>query len=158
MAKIDETLQGKKKAFLAAYAEVGTITRAAELAGISRQTHYDWLESDPNYPEMFKEADKQACDRLEQEARRRAVQGVSKPVFYKGEECGVVQEYSDTLLIFLLKGALPDKYKDRVQQEVTNIDVPGGKDAVNSLRELKKKQNGQNDNSTDEPTGPESID
>jgi hypothetical protein len=32
---------------------------------------------------------------------------------------GVVQEYSDTLLIFLLKGARPQKYRDNVRQEVT---------------------------------------
>ena len=44
------------------------------------------------------------CDALEAEARRRAVEGVRKPVFYQGVICGWVGEYSDTLLIFLLKG------------------------------------------------------
>jgi len=118
----DKTLQHKKKAFLAAFAEVGNITRAAELAGISRQAHYEWMKEDPDYPDLFKQADQQACDRLEQEARRRAVHGVGKPVFYRGEECGVVQEYSDTLLIFLLKGALPEKYKERGVTELTGKD------------------------------------
>lgn len=129
-----KTLQQKKKAFLAAFAEVGNITRAAEVAGISRAMHYDWLKDDPDYPDLFQAADQQACDRLEQEARRRAVEGTLKPVFHKGEECGVVREYSDTLLIFLMKGAMPDKYKDRVTNEVTGKDggplevvfMPGG--------------------------------
>jgi hypothetical protein len=31
----------------------------------------------------------------------------------------VVREYSDTLLIFLLKGARPQKYRDNVRQEVS---------------------------------------
>ena len=30
---------------------------------------------------------------------------------------GTVREYSDTLLIFLLKGIMPNKYRDRVQTE-----------------------------------------
>lgn len=120
--KDNKTLQQKKKSFLAAFAEVGNITRAAELAGISRQAHYEWMRDDPDYPALFKEADQQACDRLEQEARRRAVQGVDEPVFYRGDECGTVRKYSDTLLIFLLKGAMPDKYKERGVTELTGKD------------------------------------
>lgn len=122
MAKY-KSRQQKKKAFLAAFAEVGNITRAAELAGVSRAMHYDWLRDDPDYPALFQAADQQACDRLEQEARRRAVEGTLKPVFQGGKKVGVVQEYSDTLLIFLMKGAMPERYKDRVHSEVS---APGG--------------------------------
>jgi hypothetical protein len=130
----NKNLQHKKRAFLAAYAEIGNITRAAELANISRQSHYEWLRDDPNYPALFRSADEQASERLEQEARRRAVEGVEKPVFHKGEVCGTIREYSDTLLIFLLKGAKPEKYHDRVRQEMsgpnggpieTKIDMSG---------------------------------
>jgi hypothetical protein len=110
-----KTLQHKKRTFLAAFAETGNISAASRLTGISRQAHYEWMESDPDYPAMFKSADQQAAEALETEARRRAVQGTLKPVFYKGEECGTVQEYSDTLLIFLLKGAMPEKYSERFQ-------------------------------------------
>ena len=44
-------------------------------------------------------------------------------MFYKGAETGTVRKYSDALLTLLLKGAKPDKYKDRVQSEVSG---PGG--------------------------------
>lgn len=108
----------KQKAFLAAFRESGNITLAAEIVGIDRRYHYNWLK-DAEYAEAFEEAVEHAADRLEQEARRRAVEGVAKPVWYKGEQCGVVQEYSDLLLIFLLKGVRPEKYKDRVNQEIT---------------------------------------
>jgi hypothetical protein len=119
-----KTLQHKKHAFLTAFAECGNISTASRLSGIARSNHYDWMQNDPDYPALFIEADKEAAEKLEQEARRRAVNGVSKPVFYKGEECGVVQEYSDTLLIFLLKGALPEKYKERYEGTLNgNIDV-----------------------------------
>ena len=118
-----KTMQQKKRAFLAAFAEVGTITHAAELAGIHRNAHYDWLKNDPSYPDLFREADQKACEKLEQEARRRAVHGVGEPVFYQGQPVGTVQKYSDTLLIFLLKGALPDKYRERYAAEISG---PGG--------------------------------
>lgn len=115
---MDEFGQPKKRAFLAAYAQVGNVTQAAELADVARSSHYEWMK-DPAYAEAFKAAEEQAGDRLEQEARRRAVQGVEKPVYQGGKQVGVVREYSDTLLIFLLKGARPEKYKDRVHQEHT---------------------------------------
>ena len=65
------------------------------------------------------EAREEACDALEAEARRRAVEGVRKPVYYRGEIVGTVKEYSDTLLIFLMKGAMPEKYRENVKIEHT---------------------------------------
>ncbi len=57
-----------------------------------------------------------AIDVLEDEAHRRAVEGWDEPAgWYKGEAGGVVRRYSDTLLIFKLKGELPQKYAERVQ-------------------------------------------
>lgn len=50
---------------------------------------------------------------LEDEAHRRAFDGVDEPVFYKGEDCGAVKKYSDTLAIFLLKAHAPEKYRER---------------------------------------------
>ncbi len=35
--------------------------------------------------------------------------------WYKGKPGGVVRRYSDTLLIFRLKGELPQKYAERMQ-------------------------------------------
>jgi hypothetical protein len=42
-----------------------------------------------------------------------------KPVFQNGEQVGVIREYSDTLLIFLLKGHRPERFKDRRETQVT---------------------------------------
>lgn len=134
----DETRRIKKEAFLTAFAEYGIITLAAETVGIARSTHYRWLEEDPAYPALFKAAAQQACDRLEQEARRRAVEGVKKDVFYQGKPCGVVTEYSDTLLIFLLKGAMPDKYQDRVRNDV-NVVQPAPTTGINTLKQLRSE-------------------
>ena len=56
---------------------------------------------------------------LEDEAIRRAREGVDEPVFYKGEHCGNVRRYSDTLLIFMLKARKPDVYRKRASIEHT---------------------------------------
>ncbi len=49
---------------------------------------------------------------LEGEAIRRAFEGALQPTgWYRGQPGGYVREYSDELLILLLKGALPEKYR-----------------------------------------------
>ena len=92
--------------FLLAFADTGTIRRAAELANITRNTHYDWLRGDEHYAAAFREAEEQAADTLEEEARRRAIEGVEEPVgFYMGKHGGTfIRRYSDPLLKFLLEG------------------------------------------------------
>ena len=120
----------KKRAFLAAYAECGNVTHAAELAGVSRRSHVDWMK-DPAYVEAFRAAEDQAADKLEKEARRRAIEGLERIKFGRNGEPLVnphtgqpytAREYSDTLLIFLLKGIRPEKYRENVRQEITGKD------------------------------------
>ena len=135
--RMSKSVHLKREAFLAAYSEVGTITHAAQLAGVLRTAHYNWM-NDPEYVERFREAEKQACDRLEQEIRRRAVSGVDEPVFYQGKECGTVKKYSDTLLIFLAKGAMPQKYRDNVKMELTGQNG-GGVEVELTSAELERK-------------------
>jgi hypothetical protein len=106
-----------KKRFLEAFRQTGNITQAAALAGMDRKTHYDWLEKDPQgYGKEFRDAEEHAIDLLEAEAWRRGLKGVRKPVgWHQGKPGGFVREYSDTLLIFLLKGARPEKYRERFE-------------------------------------------
>ena len=113
----------KKRKFLSAYAECGVITHAAEIAGIDRTRHYVCLDKSEQYRSMFESAHHQAIERMEQEARRRAMLGVEEPIFYQGVEVARVRKPSDTLLMFMLKGALPDKYRDNVRNELSG---PGG--------------------------------
>ena len=56
------------------------------------------------------------------EADRRAVEGVEKPVFWRGKTVGHIREYSDSLLALQLKANNPDKY-DR--QSLSNIQGEG---------------------------------
>ena len=107
-------LSVNQKCFLAAYAECGTPTYAAIAAQIDRSRHYHWLKNE-TYAEAFEAAQSAACEALENEARRRAIEGVLDDVWYQGKPVGKQRRFSDVLLIFLLKGAMPERYRDRVQ-------------------------------------------
>jgi hypothetical protein len=108
----------KKKIFLERYRISGNVSDAARVAGISRQTFYEWRERDKKFAELATVAEQEALDLMEHEAWRRAVSGVKKPVYQSGKKVGVVREYSDVLLIFLLKARDPEKYREiRVQHE-----------------------------------------
>ncbi len=99
--------------FLVAYEAIQTVSGAARATTIGRRTHYDWLAHDDEYARRFAEADVVAIDKLEEEARRRALVGAEEPVFYQGKIVGHVARKSDTLLIFLLKGKRPEVYTER---------------------------------------------
>jgi hypothetical protein len=70
----------------------------------------------PEYAELFAEAQGDAGESLETVARRRAIEGWQAPVHYQGQLVGFRPRHSDTLPIFLMKGAKPEKYDDKVQQ------------------------------------------
>lgn len=106
--------KAKQDLFLEGYAKKGTLSGAARYAGIHVSNHHRWIEIDPDYPEQFQAALLEAKELLVEEGRRRALEGVEEPTgWYKGEPGGFVKRYSDSLLIFLIKGAFPDVYKDR---------------------------------------------
>lgn len=115
----DTNRHHKKGAFLAAVSTCGNISAAARLSDCHRDSHYSWMNDDPDYPDLFEAAMEEAGDYLEAEARRRGFAGVTEPVFYQGVVCGEVRKYSDTLLIFLLKGAKPEKYRERFETVTT---------------------------------------
>ncbi|MGV0954251.1 MAG: terminase [Fluviibacter sp.] len=100
----------------------GTVTKAAAAAGICRQTAYNWRETDKKFAEAWDDAIEAGTQEMEAEAIRRAVKGTQKPVFHQGQVCGHVNEYSDTLLIFMLKARRPKVYRERVSTEVTGLD------------------------------------
>lgn len=97
------------------------------MVGIGRTTAYDWRADDEDFAKAWDEALEDALDKLELEARRRAHDGLIKKKFTpKGRpvidpatgEQYYEREYSDTLLIFLLKGGRPEKYRERYEQKI----------------------------------------
>lgn len=96
--------------FLECFAVCGQVIQAARWAKLHRQAHYGWLREDPTYRARFEAAEEKAARALEDEAVRRAREGVRRPVFYKGRICGYIDEYSDSLMGLLLKANNPKKF------------------------------------------------
>lgn len=115
-----------KKQFLERFAELGNVTAVCRELKLRRATVYEWQEKDERFLIGFHEAEIQATEILEAEARRRAVEGVrqEKGVYFRDELIAteVKTEYSDTLLIFLLKARAPEKYRERY--DVTTASQP----------------------------------
>jgi hypothetical protein len=105
----------KIERFLNALREGRTVSAAAADAGVSFRLVYYWRAKDADFAKAWQEALEEGTDRLEDEARRRAVEGTTKPIYQRGERVGEVQVYSDALLMFLLKGRRPDKYRERLE-------------------------------------------
>lgn len=114
--------------FLAVLRDTGNVRAAAQAAQVDRSTPYKLRGADPAFAASWEEAMDDAADVLEAEARRRATIGVDEPVFYQGVPVGSVRRYSDTLLIFLLKGARPQTYRERVA--ITSETEPPVRDRV----------------------------
>ena len=105
-----------QKLFLESFERSCSVQKAAKWAGIHRQTHYDWLREDPSYPARFAQARERAAQSLEDEAVSRAMEGVQRPVFHRGQQVLVEGEpvykivYSDGLLIRLLEAHNPERF------------------------------------------------
>lgn len=97
-------LTPEKQQALAAYVRTGMVSTAMQSVGLARQTWYDWRKADDAFDQAVAEATHHRKERLEAEAERRAL------------------STSDTLLIFLLKAADPEKYSDRYRHELTGRD------------------------------------
>jgi hypothetical protein len=113
----------KKAAFLDGLRTDGRIICTCEALGIPRTSVYEWREKDPAFAAEWDAAIESMTENLEKEAYRRAYEGVSKPVYQGKELVGHVQEYSDTLTIFLLKARRPDTYNQ--VQKIAPTDPTG---------------------------------
>jgi hypothetical protein len=81
------------------------------------------MKEDPTYPDRFEEAKAKAARSLEDEAVRRAHQGCRREVRYKGKVVGYEIEYSDALLLALLKANAPEKF---IERNATTLSAPDG--------------------------------
>jgi hypothetical protein len=92
------------------------------MAGVPRQNIYYWQEHDDAFSAGFKAAESAATERLEREAWRRAIEGspYERTSYWHGEPVGTDRkiEYSDQLLMLLLRARKPETYR-----ETTNVNV-----------------------------------
>lgn len=88
-----------QKRWLQAYATVGNVTKACEIAEVGHTTVYDWLNADEGFKASYAQSAEIFTDSLEQTMWDR----LAEPEGNRG---------SDILLMFALKARRPDIYRD----------------------------------------------
>ena len=106
-------VHSQKRSLLLAYVEYGRLRAACRSVNVPHQLHYYWKRTDPDYAAAFAEAQQMAGELLEEEAMRRGL-GWEETHYTAGGTPYTVTKHSDTLLIFLMKGAMPHKYGEKV--------------------------------------------
>lgn len=109
--------------FLQALQQCGSPTYACKATGIDRGLMYRERAANPAFAEAWDRAVEIGIAALEDEAIRRAFEGTEKPVTIAGNR-EVIREYSDTLLIFLLKANKPEKYRERYEVRTVASEAP----------------------------------
>jgi len=130
------TTAAKRNKFLSNLAATGNVSASARASKCDLSTVYDWRNDDADFAYAWTLALEVAGDYLEAEARRRAM-GYEVAVYNSaGEEVGEITKYSDRLLVFLLKGAKPDKYGDKFNGKIEH-DV--GPNFMRILRSIEQR-------------------
>jgi hypothetical protein len=101
-----------KQIFIEELARSGNVRLSSRKAGVCRATAYNTRKDDPAFANQWDDAIDEAVDILEAVARGRAVNGTDKPVYQGGVQVGTIRQYSDALLMFLLKAHRPERFRD----------------------------------------------
>ena len=120
----DNATVERKRLFIQAYREEGSIYHAALAVRINRKTAYRWIESDPQFAEALEESKEDCYDKAESSVYRKALNGDS------------------LLLMFYLKAHRP-KFRDKVTIDIEAVNeeirermrqLNSGTQAVNRLQ------------------------
>jgi hypothetical protein len=107
------------EAFLSALLDGLHVRDACGVAVVASGVAYKRRKEDEEFGLAWREAIAIGTEALAAEAARRGYHGVLKPVFHKGKVCGHIREYSDSLLMFLLRARDPAKYRESHKVEHT---------------------------------------
>jgi len=153
--KRTEFTEERQAIFINHLIETANVSSGAKLAGVARKTVYKFKDArndtgdllHPEFAEAWDEAVEEGTDNLVEEARRRAKDGIEKPVgWYQGVSGGTVQEYSDSLLMFLIKARRPE-YRERadvtLHGDITIIKMEPGYKGSHVVKKEKKVVTGK---------------
>lgn len=97
-----------------AYLEVSGRKRySAIMAGVDPGRMVYYVGKEPALKEREMSAMQGYCELIDAAVHERAINGVTRNVYFKGEVCGAERHYSDSLLIALAK-ANSSKYRDHL--------------------------------------------
>ncbi len=97
----------KLKDFLHHLAATGSVTIAAERAGLERTHVYRKRRTNKAFAKGWKEALEIGVEALHDQAMLRAIEGEERPVIRGGEEIATVRRFDNGLLKLLLQAHLP---------------------------------------------------
>jgi hypothetical protein len=103
----------KLATFLHHLEESGSVSFAAQRTGIGRNTVYERRRTDPAFAAGWQKAVAMAAEALLDTAVTRAREGTERPLWRRGRQVGVMREYNDRLLMFLLRRLKPEVYARR---------------------------------------------
>ena len=109
----------KQIAFVEALAETACVVEAARIVGMSTVSAYALrrLPRARHFREAWDAALDMGVQRLEQAALGRALNGVPRPIFYRGEQVGEWREYDERLAMFLLRYRRPARFGAALDHE-----------------------------------------
>lgn len=87
---------------------------SAMMAGIEPSQLRNLMKTNEELANREQDALTEYKEQIDMEIHRRAVDGVQKPVFFKGNICGYATVKSDRLLEFLARANNPEKYSDHL--------------------------------------------
>ncbi len=118
MPSIPRWSREKKTIFLETLRRTGNVSSSARAAGVPVVSAYAKRGREKAFRLEWQTALDEALDDLEEEVRRRALEGIEKPVYYAGKKCGSITSFNDNLAMFLLKAKRPGVFSENPQGEV----------------------------------------
>ena len=99
-----------RQRFLLTLSKPGHTSKACQTSGLTRRQVTTLREDDAAFGRAYDDAMNEAVDLLEAEAWRRALRGTTQPISRAGQPV-VTRRYSDPLLMMLLRGCRPEKFR-----------------------------------------------
>src|SRR5687767_1924717 len=100
-------MHARMRRFLTVFEKVKMISKACEIARVSRSSVLQWRKADREFSRAYEEIDSSIGEALEAESFRRGVLGVERDVRWQGSVVGTEVVYSDALLMQALRARHP---------------------------------------------------
>lgn len=128
--------------FLAAYTIWGTDGKARDAAGVQQDRLYRWKQ-EPEFLQKYAQARKDFGEQIEHKAYQLVLHMLTPETDEEGKiEYHAQARFYQTLVMFVLNGMFPEKYKDHkgAEQEAGDI-MKSFKEAIKSAGKEEKKEN-----------------
>lgn len=100
----------KRERFLSTLVETGSVRLSCKAIGISRMTAHRWRNADEAFAREWELAKDMHVEAAMDKLAERAIIGVKRPIYQKGQLMGYETIYSDNLLIYHLERLSPFKF------------------------------------------------